>query len=102
MDEVYGPSEGVCSKINLIWSHSMRVSWSAYELFSLSSYIYIYIYKYTLVYKSKAGVISLFWREIRISTIIKVEEHVDESISEDQLKYIGQPVSIIIDQGHTA
>ena len=25
---------GLCWKINLIWSHSMRVSWAAYELFS--------------------------------------------------------------------
>ena len=37
-------------KINLIWLHSMKISWSAFELFSLPSclcvciYIYIYIY----------------------------------------------------------
>ena len=33
-------SWGLCWKINLIWSHSMRVSLSAYALFSRSLYIY--------------------------------------------------------------
>ena len=28
------PLEELCRKINLIWSHSMKISWSACELFS--------------------------------------------------------------------
>ena len=44
------PMEGVCRpqhpcwKINLIWSHSVRVSWSANELFSRSSCMYVCMY----------------------------------------------------------
>ena len=37
--ELYGR---LCWKINLIWSHSMRVSWSIYELFSWPSYVLSY------------------------------------------------------------
>ena len=39
-EEVYGPQGGLCWKINLIWSHSMTVSRSAYELFSWSLYVH--------------------------------------------------------------
>ena len=39
----------LCWKINLIWSHSIQVSCSAYELFYQPSYIYIYIYIYILL-----------------------------------------------------
>ena len=49
--EVCGTQEVLCWKINFIWSHSMRLYWSAYELFCwpLSElrrtwyYIFIYI-----------------------------------------------------------
>ena len=46
---------GLCWKINIIWSHTMRVFWSAYELFSKHSciYIYIYIYIYIPVFAEK-------------------------------------------------
>ena len=37
---------GLYWKINPIESHSMRISWSAYELFGWPPYIYIYIYIY--------------------------------------------------------
>ena len=33
MEEICGTQCGLYQKINLIWSNSMRVSWSAYELF---------------------------------------------------------------------
>ena len=32
IEEEYGAQRGLCWKINLIWSESMKVSWSAYEL----------------------------------------------------------------------
>ena len=34
LKEVDGPQGGLCWKMNLIWSPSMKVSWSAYGLFS--------------------------------------------------------------------
>ena len=34
-----GSQGGLCWKINLIWSYSMRGSWSAYELFNWTSYV---------------------------------------------------------------
>ena len=37
-EEMCGSQRGPCWKTDLIWSHSMRVSWSAYELFSQPSY----------------------------------------------------------------
>ena len=42
---VLGQRRRLCWKINQVWSHSMKVSSSAYELFSQPSYIYIYIYR---------------------------------------------------------
>ena len=39
MEEVSRPQRGWCWTINLIWSYSMIVSWSAKELFSQPSYI---------------------------------------------------------------
>ena len=36
IEEVCGPQKELCWKINVIWSHSMRVSQSAHELFSQS------------------------------------------------------------------
>ena len=40
---------GLCWKINIIWSLSIRIYWLAYELFSppvwVLGYIYIYIYR---------------------------------------------------------
>ena len=43
MEEVCEPQGELCLKINLIWSHFMRISWSANELFSyLSSSLYCY------------------------------------------------------------
>ena len=41
-EEMCEPQRGLHLKIKLIESHSIRVSWSAYELFS-RPYIYIYI-----------------------------------------------------------
>ena len=41
MEEVYGPHKGICLKINLIWSHSIRVSLSVYKLFSWPLHIYV-------------------------------------------------------------
>ena len=38
IEEVCGAQGRLCWKINLIWSHSMRVSWSVYELFGQHSY----------------------------------------------------------------
>ena len=38
VEEVCGPQIGLCWKLNLIWSHSMRIFWSAYELFNQPSY----------------------------------------------------------------
>ena len=38
MEKLCEPQEGLGWKINLIWSHSMWISWSAYELFSQPSY----------------------------------------------------------------
>ena len=37
---VIGPQGGLCWKINFIWSISIRVSWSPYELFSSYSYVH--------------------------------------------------------------
>ena len=38
MEDVYEPQEALCWKINFIWSHSIRESWWALELFSRPSY----------------------------------------------------------------
>ena len=46
MIEIYRPQEELCWKINLIWSHFIKVIWSDYEIFSRSSCTYIYIYIY--------------------------------------------------------
>ena len=43
MKDVNGLQRGRGWKINLIWSHYMRVTWSVYDHFSQSSCIYIYI-----------------------------------------------------------
>ena len=38
MEEVCGQEGGLCWKINLIWLHSIRLSWSDNELFSRAAY----------------------------------------------------------------
>ena len=48
MKEVCGLQRCLRWKINIIWSPSMEVFWSAYEFFNRTSYIYIYIYIYIL------------------------------------------------------
>ena len=45
MEEVCGAQRGLCWKINLIWSYSMKVSWSGYELFSKPLFFFL---KYSL------------------------------------------------------
>ena len=52
MEKGCGLQGGLCYKINLIWSYSIRVSLLDNELFSqpLCVYIYIYIYIYTHMY----------------------------------------------------
>ena len=46
IQEVGGWEGGLCWKINLIWSHFIRISLPAYELFSQPLYIiYIYIWQ---------------------------------------------------------
>ena len=44
MEEMCRLQERLCWKINLIWSHFMRVSWAAYEFFQ-QTLIYIFISK---------------------------------------------------------
>ena len=46
MKEVSGLLEKLYWKINIIWLHSMRVSWSVCELFNRSSYVTINLFKY--------------------------------------------------------
>ena len=40
-EKVWGLQGELDWKINLIWSHSMRVFWSVYELFNWLSYIVV-------------------------------------------------------------
>ena len=44
------PKKVLCWKINLIWSHSMRVSWSAYELFSWPLHSIKYSYQIWIIF----------------------------------------------------
>ena len=48
MEQVSGEKGELCWERNLIWSYSLRVSWSVYELSSWLSDIYIYIYIYII------------------------------------------------------
>ena len=54
--EVYGLQVGLCWKINLIWSHSMGVFWSAYELLSQPLYIETWV-----IYRFPKWSISTHW-----------------------------------------
>ena len=51
--EMCGLHGGLCLKINLIQSHSMIVSYSAYELFRRPLYAYIHIYIYIYIFEVK-------------------------------------------------
>ena len=42
MGEMCGLQEGLCWKIKLIWSHSIKVSWLAYKFFSRPLYVCMY------------------------------------------------------------
>ena len=54
MEEVCGPQERLCWKINQIWSHSTIASESAYKLFSLPSYIEVKCSSYTQFYGARS------------------------------------------------
>ena len=62
------PMEQMCElqrklywKINLIWLHSTRTSWSVHELFSCILYIYIYIYIYICMCVGGGCVNTIVW-----------------------------------------
>ena len=62
----------LCWKINLTWLHSMRISWSAYKIFSQPSCvcIYIYIYIYPPTHKNFSKIYAYhFQKYIKISEI---------------------------------
>lgn len=44
MEDVCGPQGGICWKLNLFWPYSMNVSWSAYNFFTRSMFVYVCVY----------------------------------------------------------
>ena len=65
MEKTYGLQGGLILKKKLIWSHSIRESWLAYELFSRSFYIAEYIYIFTDTFgRSGCGARLIFKRNL--------------------------------------